>query len=130
MISAVPADKDGKVSRIRGTSAQDRPIDPQPRLQRQRYKLIVAGIGGLMLLVVLGLLVRSWLSAEVSISRERVRIAEVTRGPFVRDVSAQGTVVAAVSPTLFSPATGTVHLLVQAGDIVKKGQAVAEVESP
>ena len=61
---------------------------------------------------------------------ERVRIAEVTRGPFVRDVSAQGTVVAAVSPTLFAAAPGTVHFLVQAGDVVKKDQPIATLDSP
>jgi HlyD family secretion protein len=130
MISAVPADGGGKVSRIRDTSAQDRPIDQQPQRAQKRYKLIAAGVGGLLLVTVLALLLRSWLSAEVSIPRERVRIAEVKRGSFVRDVSAQGTVIAAVSPTLFSPANGTVHFLVQAGDIVKKDQAIAEVESP
>jgi HlyD family secretion protein len=48
----------------------------------------------------------------------------------VRDVSAQGTVVAAVSPTLFAPATGTVHFLVQAGDEVKKSQVIATLDSP
>jgi HlyD family secretion protein len=130
MISAVPTDDGSKVSRIRDTSAQDRAIDPQPQQTRQRYKLIAFGVGGLLLLILLALLVRNWFSAEVSVPRERVRIAEVARGPFVRDVSAQGTVVAAVSPTLFSPATGTVHFLVQAGDIVKRDQAIAEVESP
>ena len=61
---------------------------------------------------------------------ERVRIAEVTRGPFIRDISAQGTVVAAVSPTMFAAAPGTVHFLVQAGDVVKKDQPIATLESP
>ena len=122
MISAVPSENGGgRVTPIRDTSAQDRPIDPQPRQSRRRYKLIAAGGGGLLLLIVIGLLVSSWMSAEISVPRERVRIAEVTRGTFIRDVSAQGTVVAAVSPTLFAPATGTVHFLVQAGDMVKKG---------
>lgn len=133
MISAVPSDRDTtghRVTPIRDTSAQDRPIDPQPRLQKQRYKMIGAGVGGLLLLIVIVMLVRSWLSAEVSIPIERVRIAEVTRGSFIRDVSAQGTVVAAVSPTLYSAASGSVHYLVQAGDGVKKGQAIAALDSP
>lgn len=130
MISPVPSDAGVKVTRIRDTSAQDRPIDPEPQLQRKRYKLIGAAAGALVLLIVIVLLVMNWVSAEISVPRERVRIAEVTRGHFVRDVSAQGTVVAAVSPTLFSPATGTVNFVVQAGDVVKKGQPLASVDSP
>ncbi|HEY4366894.1 MAG TPA: efflux RND transporter periplasmic adaptor subunit [Steroidobacteraceae bacterium] len=129
MISAVPSET-GKVTPIRDTSAQDRPVDPAPQLRQRRYKLIAAGAGALLLLAILVFLVKSWLSAEVSIPLERVRIAEVTRGHFVRDVSAQGTVVAAVSPTLFAAAAGTVHFLVQAGDTVTKGQPIASVESP
>src|SRR4030095_4558382 len=61
---------------------------------------------------------------------ERVRIAEVTRGSFIRDVSAQGTVVAASSPTLVAAAPGTVHFLVQSGNGVKKGQVIATLDSP
>lgn len=121
---------DGKVTPIRDTSAQDRPVDPQPRLQRRRIKSIALIGGGAALLLLLVFLVRSWLSAEVSVPLERVRIAEVTRGDFVRDVAAQGTVVAAVSPTLFAAAPGTVHFLVQAGDSVKKEQPLATVDSP
>lgn len=115
MIAAVPSDG-GKVTPIRDTSAQDRPVDQQPRLTQRRYKLIAAAGGGVLLLLVLFFVVRGWLSSEISVPLERVRIAEVTRGGFIRDVSAQGTVVAAVSPTLFAAAAGTVHFLVQAGD--------------
>jgi HlyD family secretion protein len=118
------------VTPIRDTSAQDREVDPRPQQLRRRYKLLAAAVGGLLLLLVLAMLIRDWFAAEISVPRERVRIAEVVRGPFVRDVAAQGTVVAAVSPTLFAPATGTVHFLVQAGDVVKKEQVIATVESP
>lgn len=118
------------MTRIRDTSAQDIAVDPAPAQKRRRYQLIAAGAGALLLLVVIALVIRNWLSAEVSVPIERVRIAEVTRGPFVRDISSQGTVVAAVSPTMFSVAPGTVHYLVQAGDVVKKDQPVASLESP
>jgi HlyD family secretion protein len=128
---AVPVDDGaGKVTPIRDTSAQDRPVDPRAGLQRRRHKLAAAAGGALLALLALGLLARHWLAAEISVPRERVRIAEVTRGLFIRDVSAQGTVVAAVSPTLYAPATGTVHFLVQAGDTVKKDQPIAAVDSP
>lgn len=129
MIAAVPSDG-VKVTPIRDTSAQDRPVDQQPRLTQRRYKLIAAAGGGVLLLLVLFFVVRGWLSSEISVPLERVRIAEVTRGGFIRDVSAQGTVVAAVSPTLFAAAAGTVHFLVQAGDTVSKGQVIAQVDSP
>ena len=49
-------------------------------MRLRRYKLIGAGAGGLLLLVLVIVLVRSWMGAEVSVPRERVRIAEVTRG--------------------------------------------------
>jgi len=128
MLSALPSDK--KVTPIRDTSAQDRVIDPAPQMARRRY-LIIGGIaGGAVLLVAIGLLIRGWMAAEASVPRERVRISTVTRGQFVRDVSAQGTVVAAVSPTMFAAATGTAHFLVQAGDTVHKGQVIAQVDSP
>lgn len=130
MIALASNDGGRKVTRIRDTSAQDQAVDPRPQLLRQRYKLIAAASGAVLLLIVIVMLVRNWLSAEMSVPLERVRIAEVTRGAFVRDVSAQGTVVAAVSPTLFAPATGTVHFLVQAGDEVKKSQVIARLDSP
>jgi HlyD family secretion protein len=130
MITPLHTDSGPKVTRIRDTSAQDIAVDPRPAAMRRRYQFIGAGAGALLLLLVLALLVRNWLSAEVSVPIERVRIAEVTRGPFVRDISAQGTVVAAVSPTMFAAAPGTVHFLVQAGDVVKKQQPLATLESP
>ena len=59
-----------------------------------------------------------------------MRIAPVTRGTLVRDAAVNGRVVAAISPTLYAPAAGTVTLNVKAGDTVKKGDVLAEVESP
>ena len=130
MITPLHSDSGPKVTRIRDTSAQDIVVDPAPAQKRRRYQLIGAGAGALLLLIVLGILIRHWLAAEISVPIERVRIAEVTRGPFVRDISSQGTVVAAVSPTMFAIAPGTVHYLVQAGDVVKKDQPLATLESP
>jgi HlyD family secretion protein len=42
----------------------------------------------------------------------------------------QGSVVAAVSPTLYASSAGTVILQIHAGDKVSKGQVLAEVDSP
>jgi HlyD family secretion protein len=75
-------------------------------------------------------LIHAWLGSESVTSRERLRLAEVSRGHFVRDVAAEGTVVAAVSPTLFAVAPGTVSYLVRAGDSVTKGEALATVWLP
>lgn len=124
------ASSDGKVTPIRDTSGQDRPIDPQPQSTQRRNRLIAIGGGAAVLLLIVVLLINSWLSAEISVPLERVRVGEVTRGEFIRDVSAQGTVVAAVSPTLFAAAPGTAHFVVQAGEAVKKDQLLATVDSP
>jgi len=54
----------------------------------------------------------------------------VARADLVRDVSVQGRVVAAVSPSLFAPAGGTITLRVEAGAEVGEGQTLAVLESP
>jgi len=70
------------------------------------------------------------ISAGSSVSTSSVRIAAVRRGTLTRDISAQGKVVAAVSPTLYSTTAGIVTLDVHAGDKVEKDQVLAEVYSP
>jgi len=115
---------------IRDTSAQDVVIDPAPYTRRRHRRIVLVVAGALALLLILFLLLRSWASSSVVVPRERVRIAAVTRGQFVRDVAAQGTVVVADSPTLFAAALGTVTFNVRAGDTVTEGQVLATVDSP
>jgi HlyD family secretion protein len=115
---------------IRDTSAQDVVVDQAPRARRRRLLLIGAATGALALVIALVVLVRSWASTTVVVPRDRVRIAAVTRGLFVRDLAAQGTVVVANSPTLFASAVGTVTFAVKAGDVVAEGQVLATVDSP
>jgi HlyD family secretion protein len=74
--------------------------------------------------------VQRWASASISIPYDRVRIATVTRGDLVRDVSVQGRIVAAVSPTLYASNSGTITLHVDAGEQVLAGQVLATVDSP
>jgi len=74
--------------------------------------------------------IRRWSRAERSIPAAQVRIGEVTRGELIRDTSADGRVVAALHPTLFTPSAGIVALAVKAGDSVRKGQVLARVDSP
>ena len=116
---------------IRDTSATDRVI-AAPAASRQR-KLTIAAIvaAALALTGFAAPKVVRMLGANRSVALAQVRIAPVTRGTLVRDVSAQGRVVAAVSPTLYAPAAGTVTLRIRAGgDVVAKDQVLAEVASP
>lgn len=113
---------------IRDTSAQDVILEHPRRSAWLKWLLPAAA------LVVVGILLLSalsnWLSAEASISSDRIRVATVERGDLIRDLNVQGRVVAAVSPTLYSPATGTVTLEAQPGDEVTVDQVLAVVDSP
>lgn len=82
------------------------------------------------MLAVAGWVVASWGDGARSYDASRLRIAEVTRGDLVRDLSAEGRVIAANSPTLYAIAGGTVILKVVAGDRVEAGQVLAEIDSP
>ena len=113
---------------IRDTSAQDVLLEKNNRLGWLNWA--VGAVLGLGLVFVLGSTLSTWMSAEASVSAERIRTAVVNRGDLVRDLNVQGRVVAAVSPTLYSPATGTVTLEVLPGDTVRPGQVLATIDSP
>lgn len=116
-------------TKIRDTSAQD--ISRQPRPGGRRYIKWGSIAAVLAVIVVLALsAMANWFSAEATVSADRVRTATVERGSFVRDVGVQGRIVAAVSPTLYSPAGGTVTLRVQPGDAVSRDQVLADMDSP
>ncbi|MCI1711613.1 MAG: HlyD family efflux transporter periplasmic adaptor subunit [Chiayiivirga sp.] len=115
---------------IRDTSAQDRVLAPGPTSPRRRMTWIVAALAVLAVLMLVLPTVGRWLGAERSVSAERLRIAEVRRGTLIRDVSVQGRIVAAVSPTLYAPVAGTVALKTQAGSTVKQGDLLAQIDSP
>ncbi len=116
--------------RMRDTSAQDTVVDDRPRRQRRLLWIGAAGAATLILGIVAYPAFKAWSGADLSVPLERLRIASVERGKFVRDVAVRGTVVAAVSPTLFAPADGTVTFLNAAGDTVNLRDIVATVESP
>jgi len=117
-------------TKVRDTSAQDVLVDPGSSTRRRRRVLVMLGCGAAALLLVFGLVVKSWMASKVVIPRARVRIATVTRGAFVRDVAADGVVVVANSPTMFSSAIGTVTFNVVAGAPVTPQQVLATVDSP
>lgn len=115
--------------KIADTANQDVVLEPDsPR------KFWILGALGL---VAAGLLtwwllpsLQRWALAEQSVSAERLRFSEVTRGNFIRDISVQGRVVAAVSPTLYASQSGVVTFLVESGDSVAAGQVLANIASP
>ena len=114
---------------LRDTTGQDRVIERTSLWKRHRTLVIaiLAALAGLGILF--GYLLR-YSGAGVSVDRSRLSIATVERGSFIRDIAADGQVVAAVSPTLYANALGTVTLKVHAGDTVSKGQVLAVVDSP
>jgi HlyD family secretion protein len=117
---------------IRDTSAQDRPVQTAPATvaSANRRRVLSIAVGAIALAAVGAWLVSGWAGGARSYDASRVRIATVTRGDLVRDISADGRVIAANSPTLYAIAGGTVTLDVVAGDAVKKGQPLAEIDSP
>jgi HlyD family secretion protein len=113
---------------IRDTSAQDVQLEKTGRGRRLKWVIPI-----ILLTVFAGYVAsnfNTWLSAEASVSSDRIRTAVVQRGDLVRDLNVQGRVVAAISPTLYSPATGTVTLQVMPGDEVAYGQVLATIDSP
>ncbi len=113
---------------IRDTSAQDRSLSPQQQPRSRRPLWLAAG--AVVLVLGLGWGLSGWLGSARAVSAERLRFAEVTRGTLVRDAAVNGRVVAAVSPTLYAPAAGTVTLKINAGDTVAKGDVMAVLDSP
>ncbi|HTP40049.1 MAG TPA: efflux RND transporter periplasmic adaptor subunit [Steroidobacteraceae bacterium] len=114
---------------IRDTSQQDQLVARPALPAARRRQLLIAGAAALLVIgaVAIG---RSWISSATSVSGDRLRIVAVTRGDLVRDIAAEGKVISANSPTLYAIAPGTVTLHVVAGDVVKKGQALADINSP
>ena len=115
---------------IENVSVMDKTIEKPRGLSRGTWIALAAAGAALVVLLIALPTIRRWSRAERSVAASSVRIGEVTRGTLVRDTSADGRIVAALHPTLFTPAAGIVALAVKAGDSVTKGQALATVESP
>ena len=119
----------GRTLKIADTSGQDVQLAP-PDPRRKWLILGGAGIIAIVLAILVAPSVQRWANASVSVPYDRVRTATVQRGDLISDVSVQGRVVAAVSPTLYATAPGTITLLVDAGEQVSAGQELASVDSP
>ena len=115
---------------IRDTSAQDISVAAITPRARKRRTWLIAGTLAAAVLLMIAWLLSGWSAGSRSFDGARVRIAEVNRGDLVRDISADGRVIAANSPTLYAISAGTVTLQVVAGDVVKKGQPLAVIDSP
>lgn len=119
-------------SAFRQTGSQDRVIE------KHQKPTVLRRYGWLLVVVTLSLSALLWLSpgigrrlgAHSSVSRSRVTVASVQRGVFVRDIAADGKIIAAVSPTLYAPANGKLTLLAHAGDKVAAGAVLARLDSP
>lgn len=115
--------------KIADTSAQDSMLS-QPTLKRRR--MVTVGV----VLLLMGVAVSAFTYvADVSrsgqvIERSAIRIATVKRGTLVREVVSQGRIVAANSPTLFSPEQGYIEMAIKAGDSVERDQVLATIISP
>ena len=115
--------------KIADTSSQDVKLAPPSKL-KPRLVIATAAVALLAGVWLAAPALQRWANATVTVPMERVRIATVTRGDLVRDVSVQGRVVAAVRPTLYASSSGTITLSVEAGQQVAEGQVVASVDSP
>ncbi|MFT6992520.1 MAG: HlyD family secretion protein [Paraglaciecola sp.] len=115
--------------KITDTSAQDTVLIPKKTVNTY----VLGGVLFLALTLMLAMLYpyfSRWSESSMTVSADRIRIGTVKRGDFVRDLSIQGKVVAAISPKLYSPAQGTITFIVDAGDSVLKGQILATIDSP
>lgn len=113
---------------IRDTSATDRTLSHTERSPMRRNLAFGAVVAALLIAAAITL--APSLTAEHTVSRERLRVVEVKRGTLVRDVAAQGRVVAARSPALYTPAAGIVKFAVEPGASVAKDELLAEIDSP
>lgn len=114
---------------FRDTSTQDRVLETPSIWVTWRKPLVSAAVMLVLFALALPTIMR-WASADAAVASDRLRIAEVRRGDLIRDVSVQGRVVAADSPTLYAPSAGTVTLQVEAGQAVTEGQVLATIDNP
>jgi HlyD family secretion protein len=115
--------------KISDTSSQDVILQPKSKSKA----LLVTGSAVLVLALggwFVAPTISRWSEAQESVAGERLRTAVVTQGDFVRDISVQGRVVAAVSPTLYATQPGTITFEVESGDSVHSEQIIATIDSP
>ncbi len=119
---------EAKSSGIRDTSDQDIKIEKNSLTRWRPWIIAAVVLLGVAILVVPS--ITQWMGTDRSAIRSQLRFSTVTRDTFVRDISAQGIVVAAVSPTLYASSAGVVTVHSNAGDQVEVGDLIATIDSP
>ena len=100
-----------------------------PRIPR--LPAIIASIAVVAVLILILVLpgARRWWRADRAVDATTIRTATVMRGDLMRDISVQARVVAALHPTLFSPAQGIISIKTKAGTQARKGDVLGTIES-
>jgi HlyD family secretion protein len=111
---------------IKDTSAQDVTVDAKSNSK----KIVIIALVSVLFIALAAKAFFGKTSASRSFDRSSVQIAQVEIGDLVRDIVANGRIVAANAPQVYSPEQGFVSLNVKAGDEVYVGQVVAIVDSP
>jgi len=115
---------------IQDTSTQDRTIERKKGWSR-RSQIILASLAAVLIIGVLAYpRLARWSKADFSFDAARLNFATVNKGDLVRELGVEGKIVASSYPTLYSPAEGTVTLLIRAGETVERDQVLARVDSP
>jgi HlyD family secretion protein len=113
---------------IENSSPMDRGIVGSriPRIPTLAAVIVAAAV---LAFVVFFPVAHRWWRADRAIDATTIRTAIVTRGDLSRDISVQARVVAALHPTLFSPAQGIISIRTKAGLQAHKGDVLATIES-
>ncbi len=115
---------------IKDTSKQDKTVQPTKKPVRSG---IISSVFLIVIITTAWLsypVFASLLSADSTISMRELRLATVEKGLFIEDIKVEGKTIAAINPTLYSMAEGTVFLKVKPGDTVIKNQLLAVIDSP
>src|SRR3954451_4689176 len=94
------------IASVRGTEHQDTVIATAALPWHKRRWVRASAVGATVGVLLIAWLIHAWSNSNHVIAADRLRIVSVVSGHFVRDVAAQGTVIAAINPTLFSVAPG------------------------
>src|SRR5256886_1652804 len=113
---------------IENPSPMDRRI-AAPRVPRVPAIAAAIAVAAILATIFLLPIARRWWRADRAVDATTIRTAIVTRGDLQRDISVQARVVAALHPTLFSPAQGIISIKTKAGTQAHKGDVLATIES-
>jgi HlyD family secretion protein len=115
---------------FRDTAAQDRVLSVGAPNARRRWiwALVMA-----LLFAAIGLSIKPiarWFGAERTVAASDLRFSVAAIGTLKRDLTLEGTVVAAESPALYAAAPGIVRFVAKPGERVKVGDLLATLDAP